>query len=137
MALLLSFSTVGGFAVKAIQKYKPPKTTPLIIGIGIAAVATAGRFAVKAIQKYKPQNVGSGGSIISSSKFYKGGFDPKMNKREAALILGLRESGLDKIKIKEAHRRIMLLNHPDRGGSPYLASKINEAKDLLEKNVRS
>ncbi|CAJ0629415.1 10785_t:CDS:2, partial [Entrophospora sp. SA101] len=112
-------------------------TTPLIIGIGIAAVATAGRFAVKAIQKYKPPNVGSGGSIISSSKFYKGGFDPKMNKREAALILGLRESGLDKIKIKEAHRRIMLLNHPDRGGSPYLASKINEAKDLLEKNVRS
>ncbi|CAJ0629414.1 10784_t:CDS:2 [Entrophospora sp. SA101] len=26
----------------------------------------------------------------SGSKFYKGGFDPKMNKREAALILGLR-----------------------------------------------
>jgi len=40
---------------------------------------------------------------------------------------------LNQTKLKEAHRRIMLLNHPDRGGSPFLASKINEAKDLLDK----
>ena len=106
--------------------------TPLAIGVGIAVTATAGRFAYKAFQKYA-QTPRLASSV--SSKFYKGGFDAKMNRREASLILGLRETGLTRDKLKEAHRRVMLANHPDRGGSPYLALKINEAKELLDKSV--
>ena len=64
--------------------------------------------------------------------YYEGGFEDKMSRREAALILGVRESSSAE-RIKEAHRRILLLNHPDRGGSAYMAAKINEAKDLLLK----
>ncbi len=41
--------------------------------------------------------------------------------------------GTDLAKIKENHRRIMLSNHPDNQGSTYLATKINEAKELLIK----
>ncbi|KAH9814204.1 DnaJ subfamily C member 19 [Melampsora americana] len=65
-----------------------------------------------------------------------GGFQARMDRREAKDILGLKESQVTKNRLKDAHRKIMLANHPDRGGSPYLASKINEAKDLLEKSLR-
>jgi len=38
-----------------------------------------------------------------------------MSRREASLILGLRESASEE-KVKDAHRRIMIANHPDSGG---------------------
>ncbi|KAM4560860.1 dnaJ homolog subfamily C member 15 [Fundulus diaphanus] len=142
-----------GAAVDEIMRYAEysPKTnvrsdaeidrrlggTLIAVGLGVAAAAFAGRYA---FQLWKPL-----GQVFSEtvkkmptstfSSYYKGGFEQKMSRREASLILGIGPAAV-KAKVREAHRRIMVLNHPDKGGSPYLAAKINEAKDLMEKETR-
>ena len=58
-----------------------------------------------------------------------------MTEREALDILGLDDDASAE-DIVQAHRRMMQKMHPDRGGSTYLATKINAAKDFLMEKRR-
>ena len=53
-----------------------------------------------------------------------------MSRAEALTVLGLKEGASDE-EIRATHRRLILQTHPDKGGTNYLAAKINEAKDVL------
>ena len=126
---------------------------PLLVGIGVAAVAMTARAGLEAAKhvKHSPELSrqayaaaagfrGMANAFPSLSQMMAGskgaGFDATMSRREAAAILGIRETST-KQQIKEAHRKIMMLNHPDRGGSPFIATKINEASETLQGGRRS
>ena len=53
-----------------------------------------------------------------------------MGRKEALDVLGLTDPVTEK-DIKIAHRRLIARLHPDRGGSNYLAGRINQARRYL------
>ena len=58
----------------------------------------------------------------------------EMNLKKAKEIFGLKTLE-SKQQIIQRHRELMQKNHPDRGGSDYLAAQINQAKDILLEHI--
>ena len=76
------------------------------------------------------------GSAYKASGFTGAGGPPprrqgsSMTRAEAYEVLGLKP-GADPDEVHAAHRRLMRMAHPDTGGSDWLASRINQARDVL------
>jgi len=58
-----------------------------------------------------------------------------MSLKEAKQVLGLDEE-ITRKSITAAHRSLMGQFHPDKGGSDYLATKINSARDVLLQSLK-
>eukprot|EP00658_Telonema_sp_P-2_P010916 TRINITY_DN14155_c0_g1_i5.p1 TRINITY_DN14155_c0_g1~~TRINITY_DN14155_c0_g1_i5.p1 ORF type:complete len:139 (-),score=37.31 TRINITY_DN14155_c0_g1_i5:409-825(-) len=121
-------------------------------GAGVAAAAMGARMIIQGSQmvssgaaskaaadgaKAGASAMGGANGVFSKFKTFipgmgadTGGFADPMTRREAFHILGLRE-GSNRNKVREQHKKLMILNHPDAGGSPFIASKVNEAKDYI------
>lgn len=61
------------------------QAAPLIAGLAVAAAALASRYSIQAWHAYKARPI-----VPRMRKFYEGGFQPAMTRREAGLILGVR-----------------------------------------------
>lgn len=118
----------------------------ILLFSGFATLAFGTKYYIQGARAYreemrkrKQQEDGQNNTtsdIYDNKRFYEGGFDQTMSPREAAQILGCRESAC-KEQIMERYRILIKLNHPDIGGSPLIASKINDAKMLLYSGARS
>lgn len=53
-----------------------------------------------------------------------------MSRTEAFDILGL-EEGASEGEIEAAYKALIVKNHPDQGGTDWLAARLNEARDIL------
>ncbi len=112
-------------------------SSAIVPGICLATFGLLGRVAANSLRSRSGVLARASAALrgaYADTQYYRGGFEAKMTKREAALVLGMAPSrACNSTRVAEAHRRLIMLNHPDRGGSPYMAAKINQARQVLTK----
>jgi hypothetical protein len=83
-------------------------------------------------QQSRTGAIGGGGAAGSTGGAARPPPDMRgaMTPKEAYEVLGLRP-GASESEIRDAHRRLMRGAHPDAGGSDWLASRVNQARDIL------
>jgi DnaJ homolog subfamily C member 19 len=93
-------------------------------GMALGALMMFGPLLWQKWQASQSRKVGGGGPRPPPNRL------GAMTRQEAYEVLGLRP-GASKAEIREAHRRLMRGAHPDAGGSDWLASRVNQARDIL------
>ncbi len=75
-------------------------------------------------------NVAGNAYSDANSSHNRAATPPDLTRNQACLILDVAPNA-SVAEIVAAHRRLIARNHPDKGGSTYIAAQLNTAKDLL------
>ncbi len=150
---VIAFFIVGGalWFFRILGRLKPDQSRAFTRKISsFVLIGLAGLFAMRGNFVFAAPLFAIGSTLYGTSQFFPNGFSwakptetPRgsyqppastgaMNHDEALQVLGLK-SGATEAEIKSAHKKLLKDFHPDAGGTDYLASKINMAKDILLK----
>ncbi len=114
---------LGLLAVSAVlfaAKLFPVALMILVAAGGVTAIEIWRGRAIKALDDLTP-----GAGAVTPVR-------ASLGVEEAAAILGVDQKATEE-EIKAAHKKLIAQLHPDKGGSDYLAAKINDArKKMLE-----
>ena len=117
---LTILKVVGGLAIAVVLF--AAKLWPLAFMTLLAAAAIAG------IEVWRDRQIRAADMLRENEAAPR----PSMDAAEAASILGI-STDASADDVRAAHRKLISQLHPDKGGTDYLASKINDARDFLLK----
>jgi DnaJ domain len=115
----------GSFKGQSLEQLTPDDLQSLYQYCG-----NAGDQSISLLEAWLDRNRQEWRETWQGERRASGGGTGAMTRDEAFAVLGLSKDATPQ-DIKDAHRRLMKEFHPDRGGSDYLATKINQAKDML------
>ncbi|KAH9597178.1 hypothetical protein LSM04_004614 [Trypanosoma melophagium] len=117
---------------------------PLTAILLLSGVYYAARLAPRVAQRVAMRQGGTAAAAAFNAhqtyRRYESSFESVMSEREALLLLGFSErvAGATLMRpseqeVKEHYYRLIKQLHSDVDGSPFVAAKLNEARDLLTK----
>lgn len=117
-----------------------PIAAGILVGAGLFYLSRVGPRIAQRVAMAESQTAKK---VFQQTKPYHSmeyGFHKTMTEREAYLLLGFTQSEAGALfnrpseeEVKKRYRCMMKDLHSDISGTPYLATKINEARDLIIK----
>jgi hypothetical protein len=124
-ALFVWIAALGGLSLALLL---------ILSGRGSMAIGALVMFGPMLWQQFQARRGGRPGRGPGGNSPGAGSSAPSrggpMTRQEAYDILGLRPGATDQ-DIRAAHIRLMRTAHPDVGGSEWIATRINQARDVL------
>jgi len=137
LALLLVASLATRLSVRHLRLLALV-TLFIILGAGLVVLALAGRYGLAAplgfimmwlLRLWRVSRGSDNADKAESAADDKAGTQP-MTVAEARDVLGV-DAAASREEIETAYRDLIVKNHPDHGGTDWIAAQLNHARDIL------